>query len=92
MFVLKLIDDSVLNVRWYCVKILFLLGRNEALSDIISYQVINLIDNDNAYIKNLIQRFIGESNVDSGTKEYVFSKCRNDNNYVVRKVYLELKS
>ena len=90
--ILTWIDAENVDIRWYCVKILFLLGRNEALNDIISYQVINLIDNDNAYIKNLIQRFIGESNVDSGTKEYVFSKCENDNNFVVRRVYNELKS
>jgi len=82
-------SDSV-DVRWYCVRILFLLGRNPSLNDIISYQVINLIDDDNVYIKNLIQRNIGKSKIDSGTKEYVFSKCANDNNYVVRKVYQEL--
>ena len=88
--ILAWIDSDSVDVRWYCVRILFLLGRNPALNDIISYQVINLIDNDNVYIKNLIQRYICESKIDSGTKEYVFSKCANDNNYVVRKVYQEL--
>lgn len=88
--ILTWIDSESVDVRWYCVKILFLLGRNPALDDIISYQVINLIDNDNVYIKNLIQRYIIESNVDSNTKEYVFSKCENDNNYVVRLVHNEL--
>jgi len=66
-----------------------LLGRNPVLNDIINYQVINLIDNDNVYIKNLIQRYIGKSKIDSATKEYIFSNCENDNNYVVRKVYNE---
>ena len=88
--ILTWIDSDSVDVRWYCVQILFSLGRNRALNDIISYQVINLIDNDNVYIKNLIQRYIGESKIDSSTKEYVFSKCANDNNYVVRKVYQEL--
>ncbi len=90
--ILTWIDSDSVDVRWYCVQILFLLGRNPALNDIISYQVINLIDNDNVYIKNLIQRYIGESKIDSGTKEYVFSKCANDNNYVVRMVRNELNS
>lgn len=90
--ILSWIDSGNIDVRWYCVKILFLLGRNVALNDIISYQVINLIDNDNVYIKNLIQRYIGASEIDSNTKEYVSSKCAIDNNYVVRKVYQELNS
>ena len=89
--ILTWIGSDNVDVRWYCVRILFLLGRNPALNDIISYQVINLIDNDNVYIKNLIQRYIFESKIDSATKEYIFSKCANDNNYVVRKVYQELK-
>lgn len=90
--ILTWIDAESVDVRWYCVKILFLLGRNEALNDIISYQVINLIDHDNVYIKNLIQRSISESKIDCSTKEYVRSKCENDNNYVVRKVYQELNN
>lgn len=84
------IDSDCIDIRWLCVKILFLLGRNKKLQDIISYQIINLIDNDNAYIKNLIQRNINESNMDSNTKKHVFSKCAIDNNYIVRKTYQEL--
>ena len=90
--VLTWIDSENVDIRWCCVRILFLLSRNTSLNDIISYQFINLINNDNVYIKNLIQRFIGETTIDQSTKEYVFSKCSIDNNYVVRKVYKELNS
>ena len=88
--ILTWINADSVDLRWYCVRILFLLARNPKLSDVISYQLISLIDNDNAYIKNLIQRFVVESCVDDSTKDYIATKCANDGNYVVRKVYQEL--
>ena len=88
--VLTWINSDSMDLRWYCVRILFLLARNTKLNDIISYQLISLIDNDNVYIKNLIQRFAIESLIDDSTKEYIATKCASDGNYVVRKVYQEL--
>ena len=84
-------DDS-LNLRWYCVRILFALLRNEELCNIISYQMITLIEKDSPIIKNLIQRNAANSNLDKSTKEYILQKCNSDGNYVVRKVSQELNS
>ena len=89
---LSWIDAESVDIRWYCVRILFLLGRNKTLHDIIGYQIINLIDNDNAFIRNLIQRNIKEHGIDNETQKYVSTKCSIDNNYVVRKVYNELNA
>ena len=43
-------------------------------------------------IKNLIMRqIINMSGIDDETRDYIFSKCENDLNYVVRMVCKEMK-
>lgn len=87
--ILTWFNSKNVDVRWHCTKILFSLARNDQLNNIISCQLIFLIDNDNVYIKNLIQNLIVKSNIDENTKQYIALKCEMDANYVVRKVYKE---
>ena len=90
--ILTWLNSKNVDIRWHCTKILFSLARNENLNNVISYQFITLIDNDNIYIKNLIQNLIVKSNIDEKTKQYIALKCENDANYVVRKVYKEINA
>lgn len=87
--ILTWINSKNVDVRWHCTKILFSLARNEQLNNVISCQLISLINNDNVYIKNLIQNLIVKSNIDEKTKQYISLKCETDANYVVRKVHKE---
>lgn len=58
----------------------------------INRQLINLIDNDSVYVKNLIMRNLDKINgMTDKTKEYIISKCRNDANFVVRMVCSEVE-
>lgn len=79
-----------LDVRWHCVNIMFMLLRNESLKTIINFQLTKLIDNDNCYIKNLIQSLAKKYNIDEDIKHYINQKCSIDTHFVVRKVYNDL--
>ena len=69
--VISWLTSNNLDIRWHCVKILFLLLRNDSLKDIINFQLSKLIDNDNCYIKNLIQNSTLEFVIDDKTKDYI---------------------
>jgi hypothetical protein len=87
---LQWVHSDNLDVRWYAVRILFMLLRNIENQGIINKQILNIVDTDNVYIKNLLQKNIYTTkNVLNDTRQYVLSKCKNDANYVVRKVYKE---
>lgn len=84
-YVLQWIKSYNTNVRYYAVKILFMLLRNKRNKKIINRQILNIIDSDNVYIKNLIINNIHVArNVSNDTYQYVFSKCKNDSNYAIR--------
>lgn len=84
-YVLQWIKSYNTNVRYYAVKILFMLLRNKRNKKIINRQILNIIDSDNVYIKNLIINNIHMArNVSNDTYQYVFSKCKNDSNYAIR--------
>lgn len=82
---LQWLRSSNTDVRYYAAYILLLLSRTPNNSGIINHQIINMINAENAYIKNLILRKIENIPcLESSTKAYILSKCEHDANYVVR--------
>ena len=79
-------SDST-DIRWNATRILMALLRNPENERIINHKLVDLIDTDNVYIKNLIMRNLYHvDGIQESTREYIVSKCRNDANYVVRLV------
>ena len=89
--VLHWLHSENLDIRWNATQILLALSRNPENKGIINHQLINLIDSDNVYIKNLIMRQIHKVNgINAETKNYIISKCKHDTNFIVRMVYNEV--
>ena len=88
--VLNWMYDENVDVRWNCVQVLIMLSKDKEVKDIINYQLIRLIDNDNVFVKNKIQNMILKYEIDKDIVDYINNKCKNDNHYMVRKVYAEL--
>lgn len=66
---------------------------NPENAGIVNRQLINIIDSNSMYIKNLIMRHIHKiSGITDKTKEYIISKCKHDANFVVRRVCSEVES
>ena len=85
--VLQWLHSDSTDIRWYATKILLALCRSSENKNVVNNQIIQIIDSDNAYIKNLIMRNIYTiDGINEDTKLYVISKCENDANYVVRMI------
>lgn len=90
--VLRWLHSEHLDVRWNATRIFLMLGRNPENRGIINHSLINLVDENNAYIKNLIVRQIyNMDEISDSTKEYIMTKCRQDTNFVVRMVCAEVE-
>lgn len=88
--VLGWLHSEHLDLRCIASRILLALARNPENGSIVDRQLINLIDEDCVYIKNLVLRRINKSEgVSDSVKEYIMNKCKADPNYVVRMVCLE---
>lgn len=84
---LQWIKSDSTDIRWNATRILMALLRNPENERIINHKLVDLIDTDNVYIKNLIMRNLYHvDGIQESTREYIVSKCRNDANYVVRLV------
>lgn len=91
--VLQWLRSDNLNTRCIAAKILLTLARNPENESVVNRQLLNLIDSECVYIKNLILRRIGkEKGISEATKVYITSKCENDPCYVVRMVCAEENS
>lgn len=89
---LQWMQSEHLDIRWNATRILLTMSRNPENYGIVNRQLVSLIDSGSAYVKNLILRKIHKiDGIMDNTKEYVISKCKNDANYVVRKVCLEIE-
>lgn len=86
--VLNWMYDENVDVRWNCVQVLIMLSKDKEVKEIINYQLIRLIDN--VFVKNKIQNMILKYEIDKDIVDYINNKCKNDNHYMVRKVYAEL--
>lgn len=86
---LQWIHSKNLDVRWYAIKLLFLMLRQEKNRRLINDQIRKIVDMDCVNIKNLILRKISGEGVTEETRRYVLEKCQNDANYLVRMVCQE---
>lgn len=85
--VLQWLHSDYLDIRWIATRILIAIIRNPENENIVNHQILNLVDTDNVYIKNLIMRNIYHmKGITDKTKDYVISKCEKDTNFVVRMV------
>lgn len=90
--VLQWLCSEHLDIRWNATRILLALSRSNDNQGVINHQLITLIDSNGAYIKNLIMRHLYKINgITDSTKEYIISKCKQDANFVVRKVCAEVE-
>lgn len=84
---LQWVKSDSTDIRWNATRILMALLRNPENERIINHKLVDLIDTDNVYIKNLIMRSLYHvDGIQESTREYIVSKCRNGANYVVRLV------
>lgn len=86
---LQWIHSKNLDVRWYAVRLLFLMLRQEKNQRLINDQIRKIVDVDCVGIKNLILRKISGAGVIEKTRQFVLQKCQNDANYLVRMVCQE---
>ena len=90
--VLQWLHSEYADIRWNATRILLTMSRNPENSRIVNHQLMNLIDSNSVYIKNLIMRHLHKMNwITDVTKEYIISKCRHDANFVVRMVCNEVE-
>ena len=90
--VLQWLHSEYTDIRWNATRILLTMSRNPENCGIVNHQLVNLIDSNSVYIKNLIMRHLHKMNgITDGTKGYIISKCRHDANFVVRMVCDEVE-
>lgn len=90
--VLQWLRSEYTDIRWNATRILLTMSRNPENCGIVNHQLVNLIDSNSVYIKNLIMRHLHKiKGITDGTKEYVMSKCKHDANFVVRMVCDEVE-
>lgn len=91
--VLQWLRFDNMDIKWNATRILFMLIRNPENASLINQKIINLIDTQCVYIKNLILRQLNlHDGIFEKTRKYVFSKCEVDPCFVVRKVCAEIQS
>lgn len=90
--VLQWLHSEYTDIRWNATRILLTMSRNPENYGIVNHQLVNLIDSNSVYIKNLIMRHLHKINgITDGTREYIISKCKHDANFVVRMVCDEVE-
>ncbi|MDL2299045.1 hypothetical protein LJC40_07910, partial [Synergistaceae bacterium OttesenSCG-928-D05] len=84
-------NSENLNLRWFAIRNLLILGLNQINRDVVCKQLIKHIDIDNVYIKNSILRKLKLVNeIDADIYDYIVEKARSDSNFAVRKVLHEV--
>ena len=90
--VLQWLHSEHSNIRRNATRILLTMSRNPENSGIVNRQLVNLIDSNSVYIKNLILRRLHKTpGITTETREYIISKCKYDANFVVRLVCEEIE-
>lgn len=80
------------DVRWNSMRILLSLLSNPEHREIINRIIVDVIEDENVYIKNLILTHIPEvDGISHETKEFIFEICEKDANYVTRLRCKEVK-
>lgn len=90
--VLQWLHSEHTDIRWNATRILLTMSRNPENYGIVNHQLVNLIDSNSAYIKNLIMRHLHKMNgITDVTRAYIITKCKHDANFVVRMVCDEVE-
>ena len=90
--VLQWLHSEHLDVRYIATKILLQFSCVPESESVVNRQIINLVDSECIYIKNLIiNRIYTTKGILEKTKDYVISKCENDECFIVRMVCAEQK-
>lgn len=90
--VLQWLHSEYTDIRWNATRILLTMSRNPENCGTVNHQLVNLVDSNSVYIKNLIIRHLHKMDgITDETKEYIISKCRHDANFVVRMVCSEVE-
>lgn len=85
--VLQWLHSENTGIRYNATRILIAMSRNPDNYGVVNHKLVNLIDSESVYIKNLILRQLSKmEGITDGTKEYIFSKCKHDANYIVRMI------
>ena len=90
--VLQWLRSEHLDVRYVATKILLQFSRESGNEGVVNRQIINLVDSECIYIKNLIiNRVYTTKGIWDKTRDYVVSKCENDECFIVRMICAEQK-
>jgi len=90
--VLQWLRSEHLDIRYIATKILLQFSCKPESESVVNRQIINLVDSECIYIKNLIINHIYTTKgIWDKTRNYVVSKCENDECYIVRMVCAEQK-
>ena len=90
--VLQWLRSEHLDIRYIATKILLRFSCEPENESVVNRQIINLVDSECIYIKNLIvNRIYTTKGIWEKTRDYVVSKCENDECFIVRKVCAEQK-
>ena len=82
---LSLMDNT--EICWSATRVLLSLSKSEENRDVICRRLLSLIESENVYIKNLILRKTSRMNtIPDEMRKRFFEICKNDANYVTRKV------
>ena len=80
------------TVRWNSMRILFSLLSNPEHREIINRIIVDVVESENVYIKNLILTNLSQQKgISKETREYLFGICEKDANYVTRMRCEEIK-
>lgn len=83
---LNWLRDESLDLRWNATKILIAVSSNPHNQNMVNRMAINLMSNDDIYIKNLILRDLGNIHgITETNKKIIKSLGQNDVSYIVRK-------
>lgn len=90
--VLQWLHSEHLDLRYIATKILLQFACNPENESVVNRRIINLVDSECIYIKNLIVNNIYTAKgIWAKTIDYVVSKCENDECFIVRKGCAEQK-
>lgn len=90
--VLQWLRSEHLDIRYIATKILLQFSCEPESESVVNRQIINLIDSECVYIKTLIMnRVYRMEGIGEKTRDYVVSKCENDECFIVRMVCAEQK-
>jgi len=90
--VLQWLQSEHIDIRWNATRILLTMSRNPENDGVVNHQLVNLIDSNSAYIKNLIMRHLHKMRgITDKTREHIISKCKHDANFVIRMVCDEVE-